>query len=277
MCGIAGLIDASRSTPPDRLAALAESMADTLAHRGPDDADIWVELESGIAFGHRRLSIIDLSPEGRQPMLSASGRFVLSYNGEIYNFLEIRRDLEALGENFRGNSDTEVLLATIDHWGLVGALERSNGMFAFSLWDRRERKLHLCRDRLGQKPLYYGWAGSSFVFGSELKALSAHPEFEGTIDRGALALLLRHGQVPSPHSIYRGIHKLPPGTLLSLPLDELKRGALPVPQPYWSARRAAEAGLADPFDGSPEEAVSRLNDLLAGPRWVRDGPAFWAS
>ncbi len=262
MCGIAGLVDASRSMPSDLLMALAEKMAATLAHRGPDDADTWVEPEAGVAFGHRRLSILDLSPEGRQPMLSANGRYVLSYNGEIYNFLEIRRDLEAMGENFRGSSDTEVLLAAIDRLGLSRALERSNGMFAFALWDRRERILHLCRDRLGQKPLYYGWAGSSFVFGSELKALSAHPEFERTIDRGALALLLRHGQVPAPHSIYQGIYKLPPGTLLNLPLDQLKRGDLPSPQPFWSARRAAEAGLADPFDGSPEEAVSHLGELL---------------
>ena len=262
MCGIAGFVETRSRRPAADSAKLAAVMGAALKHRGPDDAGVWTDDESGIAFGHSRLSIIDLSPEGHQPMTSACGRYVIAYNGEIYNFPQIRRDLEELGEEFRGHSDTEVLLTAISRWGLLAALERSNGMFAFSLWDRRERVLHLCRDRLGQKPLYYGWAGPTFIFGSELKALVAHPDFEGSVDRGALALFLRHGQVPSPHSIYQGIHKLPPGTLLSLPLDDLEHGEIEAPRPYWSAQEAAEAGLADPFTGDAQEAVTLLGDLL---------------
>ena len=262
MCGIAGFVETRSRRSATDSAELVAVMGAALKHRGPDDAGVWTDNESGIAFGHSRLSIIDLSPEGHQPMTSGCGRYVISYNGEIYNFPQIRRDLEELGEEFRGHSDTEVLLTAISRWGLLAALERSNGMFAFSLWDRRERVLHLCRDRLGQKPLYYGWAGPTFIFGSELKALVAHPDFEGSVDRGALTLFLRHGQVPSPHSIYQGIRKLPPGTLLSLPLDDLERGEIEAPRPYWSAREAAEAGLADPFTGDAQEAVTLLGDLL---------------
>jgi len=260
VCGIAGFLDLARATDAATLAARAARMADALAHRGPDDAGVWVDAAAGVALGHRRLAIIDLSPEGHQPMLSADGRYVVVFNGEIYNYRALRQELAARGHRFRGHSDTEVLLAAVSQWGLEGALARFNGMFAFALWDRQARRLTLARDRLGEKPLYYGWMGRTFLFGSELKALRAHPAFQGTIDRGALALYLRHGYVPAPYSIYRGIHKLPPATWLTL--APAQAGHLPAPVPYWSARAAAEQGLADPFPGSPAEAAALLEALL---------------
>jgi len=213
MCGIAGFIDLRRQTPSEELRAVATRMADTLRHRGPDSEGVWVDATVGIALAHRRLAIIDLSPTGHQPMVSGSGRFVIVYNGELYNFQELRRDLEQSAERvtFRGPSDTEVMLSCFDCWGVKASLPRFNGMFAFAVWDRQERVLHLSRDRMGEKPLYYGWSGRTLVFGSELKALCAYPEFHGEIDRDALVLYMRHNCVPAPHSIYRGIYKLPPG------------------------------------------------------------------
>lgn len=236
---------------------VAQQMSHTLLHRGPDDGGIWVDAEVGIALGHRRLSILDLSPEGHQPMHSVSGRYVIVFNGEIYNFLELRQELEALGHYFRGHSDTEVMLASFSQWGLERAIERFNGMFAFALWDRQERVLHLGRDRIGEKPLYYGCVGQTFLFGSELKALKAHPRFQAEINRDALALFVRHSCMPAPYSIYKGIYKLPPGTVLTWKGD----GDLTV-IPYWSAKEAAELGVAKPFVGSESEAVARLEALL---------------
>ena len=271
MCGITGFWKTSRQVSTDSLCAIAQQMSDTLLHRGPDDGGSWVDAEVGIALGHRRLAIVDLSPEGHQPMVSTDGRYVIVFNGEIYNFLELRCQLESLGHRFRGHSDTEVMLASFSQWGLDAAITRFNGMFAFALWDRQERVLHLGRDRLGEKPLYYGSMGQTFLFGSELKALKAHPDFQTEINRDALALFLRHNCVPAPYSIYQGIYKLPPGTVLSWNGVD----SHPTPVPYWSAKEAAELGIAEPFTGSELEAVSQLDALLqdaVGLRMVADVP-----
>ena len=191
-------------------------MVAQLRHRGPDDAGIWLEPDAGLALGHTRLAILDLSPAGHQPMVSADGRWVISYNGEIYNAAELATDLRALGCEFRGHSDTEVLLEAIAAWGFDRTLTRANGMFALAAWDRRERRLTLARDRLGKKPLYCWRSGYGLVFASELKALRAHPSFRAEIDRDALAQFLRFGWLPGPHTIYRGVSKLPPGTSLAV-------------------------------------------------------------
>src|SRR5580658_2596143 len=209
MCGIAGFWDRF----PERMEVLEDrvvSMTDTLRHRGPDDAGSFVDAEAGIALGSRRLAIIDLSAHGHQPMESSDGRYVVSYNGEIYNFAALRADLEGLGHRFRGSSDTEVLVASVQHRGVRDTLVRCNGMFGLAVWDRRDRQLHLARDRFGEKPLYYGWAGSVFLFGSELKALRAHPAFRADVDRDVLALYFRHNCVPAPYSIFKGIAQLRP-------------------------------------------------------------------
>ena len=258
MCGIAGFLDSTQSMTRDQLVATARRMTTSLRHRGPDGDGVWVDSARGIGLGHRRLAIIDLSPGGHQPMHSSCGRYVITFNGEIYNFKDLRHQLEALGHNFRGHSDTEVMLAAITQWGVESALEKFNGMFAFALWDRQEKALHLSRDRAGEKPLYYGWAGNTFLFCSELKALHQHPNFRAEIDRGALAAYLRHNYVPAPYSIYKGIHKLPPATFLTIRGNS--RDAFP--KPYWSAKTAAEDGSAHPFEGNEAEAIDRLDSLL---------------
>lgn len=245
-------------------------MISQLALRGPDDEGIWLDRNAGLALGHRRLSILDLSPQGHQPMLSPCGRYVIAFNGEIYNHLDLRRDLEASpqpgllpkGEKkevaWRGHADTETLLAAIAAWGLEATLKKCVGMFAFALWDRETRTLTLARDRLGEKPLYYGRQGDALLFGSELKALKAHPAFCSEIDRDALTLYLRHNYIPAPYSIYKGIFKLPPGTWV-----EIKEG-LKIGEPvvYWSAFAVAEMGQRSLFMGSEAEAVEELERLL---------------
>lgn len=264
MCGIAGFLNFSNWMSEDEAHAIVSHMTDTLWHRGPDDFGVWVDAEVGIVFGHRRLSILDLSPKGHQPMHSSCGRYTIIFNGEVYNFRKLRRDLEEVGKVFFGRSDTEVALEAISQWGLKNALRQFNGMFAFALWDHRERALHLVRDRIGKKPLYYGWMGKTFLFGSELKALRAHPDFETEVSRDALVLYLRHNCIPAPYCIYDGIYKLPPGMVLSICADrrpetgnqELK------PETYWSAKEIVEQGVANPFKGSEEDAVDHLADLL---------------
>jgi asparagine synthase (glutamine-hydrolysing) len=237
-------------------------MANTLHHRGPDDEGSWVDPQAGIALGFRRLSIIDLSPEGHQPMKSATGRYVVAFNGEIYNYADLRQELEnyPAGKAFRGHSDTEVMLAAIEHWGMDQAVRRFVGQFAFAVWDRQERLLHLGRDRIGEKPLYYGWMGETLLFGSELKALKASPAFRAEIDREALASYTRHGYVPAPYSIYKDIYKLIPGTLLTLSGAGPK--ALPTPVPYWSPTEVAETGAADPLADDTTTATDQLEALL---------------
>ncbi|MDP2830253.1 MAG: asparagine synthase (glutamine-hydrolyzing) [Sulfuricellaceae bacterium] len=257
MCGITGFLN---QTEVDQSSVIANRMADAIAHRGPDDAGIWVDAAAGIGLAHRRLSILDLSPAGHQPMISACGRYVIVFNGEIYNHLALRAAL--VTQVWRGHSDTETLLAAIAAWGIEAALTQCVGMFAFALWDRHERSLTLARDRLGEKPLYYGWVNGTFLFASELKALRIWPGFAADIDRDALALYMRHNYVPAPWSIYRGIWKLPPGTFLRVNAGDraLGRGE---PLPYWSARAVAEAGLAHPFAGDEREAALELERMLS--------------
>jgi asparagine synthase (glutamine-hydrolysing) len=263
MCGITGFIDLARMTDEASLQAIATSMTCTLHHRGPDDGGVWVDAAAGLALGSRRLAIVDLSPQGHQPMHSPGGRYVIAFNGEIYNFKALRHSLEQGGSGdapaFRGHSDTEVLLAAIERWGLVRAVEHLVGMFAFAVWDRDEHVLHLGRDRLGEKPLYYGWSGRTFLFGSELKALRAHPDFHATIDRQALLPYLRYGYIPAPGTIYDAFFKLPPGTILTIGRRD---APAPKPVPYWSIDHIVESGLANPFPGSDAEATDRLDALL---------------
>ncbi|HEV2068498.1 MAG TPA: asparagine synthase (glutamine-hydrolyzing) [Acidimicrobiales bacterium] len=260
MCGIAGFLDVAGTGSAPELEAVALSMADCLASRGPDDRGAWVDAGAGVAFGHRRLAVMDLSTAGRQPMVSGSGRYVLSFNGEVYNHRSLRRRLEAAGCSFRGSSDTEVLVEAIDRWGVERVLGQVNGMFAVAVWDRRDRTLQLARDRLGEKPLYYGRAGNTIVFASELRALKAHPSFSGEIDEGALRLFLRLGYIPSPQCIYRGLSKLPPGTVITVPPG--RAGDLPEPVPYWSLAEVVAEALAHPFTGSEGEAGDELDALV---------------
>ena len=258
MCGIVGLVGRSSVWDARRLEAIAQSMGDTMHHRGPDDQGVWCAAHAGVALAHRRLSILDVSSCGHQPMLSRDERHVVIFNGEIFNFRELRSRLKTLGHLFRSDSDTEVLIESIAEWGVKRALQDVVGMFAFAVWDREKQVLVLARDRMGEKPLYYGWVGSSFVFASELKALRAHPAWKGEIDREALTLYLRHGYVPGPRTIYQGIHKLQPGCLLRM-IDSAP-GALPSPERYWSLEEAA-AHPPQSFR-SDDEAVDALERLL---------------
>ncbi len=260
MCGIVGFLCSTPETADEELRRLVSAMAATLRHRGPDGRGVWTDARAGVALGHTRLAILDLSPAGNQPMQSSCGRYVLVYNGEVYNHRELRKELEGRGRRFRGRSDTETLLEAIAEWGLEPTLRRCVGMFAFALWDRHRQELTLVRDRLGIKPLYYGWCGGTFFFASELKALRVHPDFTAELDREAVSLLLRHNYVPAPWSIYRGIAKLRPGTVVTVRPD--RRGVLPQPQAYWSLEEVARAGREQPFRGSEEEAVERLEELL---------------
>jgi len=263
MCGISGLVTATPARE-DALRQTAMRMADTLRHRGPDDAGIWCDADAGVAVAHRRLSILDLSPAGHQPMHSPNGRYAVVFNGEIYNFEELRSDLEHAGVApvWRGHSDTEVLLAAISAWGLDHALTQLVGMFAFALWDRATQSLHLARDRMGEKPLYYGWAGDAFLFGSELKALKAAPQFDATVNRDALSSFVKRGWVPAPHSIYRDAKKLPPGTSLTLSPHGLATHGWPEPRPYWSLTQAVCAAKETLFQGSEPDAVAALDQAL---------------
>ena len=268
MCGIAGLIS-SRPIEPFHLCR----MTDTIAHRGPDDEDHWIDDEAGVGLGFRRLAIVELSPAGRQPMASADGRFVVTFNGEIYNHAAIRRELdEGAVRSWRGHSDTETLVEAIRTWGLRPAIERCVGMFAIALWDRRTRRLHLIRDRFGEKPLYYGWVGGDFVYGSELKSFRAHPGFDNPVDREALGLLASRGYIPAPLSIYRRIFKLDPGCILTLnaagartPLEAPPRPDAPGDEirmeRYWRYRDVVADGLRDPF-GSEADALEGLDHVL---------------
>lgn len=266
MCGISGFLSfpsAWRSKAEAQLACVA--MMNGITHRGPDSDGHWLDEARGIALGHRRLAIVDLSPAGQQPMASACGRFVVVYNGEIYNHISLRHDLEAADRapHWRGHSDTETLLAAISAWGLEKTLQRCIGMFAIALWDREKLTLTLARDRLGEKPLYFGWQGQGdnavFLFGSELKALRAHRAFKAPINRDALALYLRHNYIPAPHSIYQGIHKLIPGSWLTVSLAE----PIAEPRRYWSALDASTAAVKHGHLAlSPEQAVNELESLL---------------
>ncbi len=277
MCGFAGFLGFG-ALGVDRVPVTAQKMGDAIRHRGPDDSGVWHDESGQIALVHQRLSILDLSPAGHQPMVSPSGRYVVAFNGEIYNHLALRRELEKTTPpvgGWRGHSDTETLLAGIDAWGLESTLTRAVGMFALALWDRQTHVLSLARDRLGEKPLYFGWQGQGqrrvFLFGSELGALKAHPQFAAPIDRGALALLMRHNYIAAPHSIHQGIAKLEPGTILRVSLAAQE----PQVQRYWDFLATARAGRAQPFAGSPEQAVDALGALMKeaiGQQMVADVP-----
>jgi asparagine synthase (glutamine-hydrolysing) len=264
MCGFVGFLGGVSSYGQAGDEAMLKRMADTITYRGPDDAGYWCDGDHRVGLGHRRLSIVDLSPAGHQPMQSPSGRYMIAFNGEIYNHTLLRQTLEVTGQapTWRGHSDTETLLAGFDAWGIQSTVERAIGMFAFAVWDRYTSTLTLGRDRLGEKPLYYGWQGQGkdavFLFGSELKALRAHPAFDCNINRGALSLYLRHNYIPAPYSIYEGIDKLLPGSLLTVSLQQREPKVLA----YWSGAQTAVSGVANAFVGGAEQAVDALEVLL---------------
>jgi len=253
MCGISGFLKFGGGDAAT-LRAEAGAMSDCLRHRGPDDSGLWINAESGIALGFRRLAIIDLSPAGAQPMTSASGRYVIVFNGEVYNYRGLRAELP---RNYRGHSDTEVILAAIEEWGLRAALDRFVGMFAFALWDNAERTLTLVRDRAGVKPLYYAHSGKSLLFGSELRAIESHPDFDRTIDRGAVALYARYGFIPAPWSIYSDARKLRPGSMLTITSNGEATESV-----WWNAAEVAERAAAKPFDGDETAALDVLDEYL---------------
>ncbi len=265
MCGIAGILLAPRAADPRALASVG-AMAASLHHRGPDGGGVWLDREAGIALGHRRLAIVDLSEAGRQPMLSHEGALVATYNGEIYNFATLRPELEALGHRFRGHSDTEVMLAAFESFGIEAALRRFAGMFAIGLWDRGSRMLHLIRDRLGKKPLYVAAIDGGLIFASELKALLAFPGFKPEIDQTALAMVLRYGYVPERHCIWKGVLKVPPGAMLSVSADDLHAAGAErlreCVRPWWSLAEAALAGQRDLLDATQAESEDALDQLL---------------
>lgn len=270
MCGIVGFWSKGKVN-----ASIIERMSQQILHRGPDDSGIWMSEENGIALAHRRLSVIDLSAAGHQPMISPCGNYVLVYNGEIYNHEELRSDLEKDGGGFdwRGHSDTETLLAGLRHWGIENTLPKLNGMFAFALWDRKKRRLFLARDRMGEKPLYYGRNRNTFFFASELKSLSAHTDWQGNVDRNALTLFIRHNYIPAPWTIYQGISKLLPAHFIVVQEDGTK---ITKPQCYWDLQQVAEkgvltqakdeAGLIDELDNNLRDAIKRrmVSDVPLG-------------
>ena len=258
MCGIAGMVDWRAATSADALRSIADAMIETVRHRGPDAGDVWVEAEGGVALGQRRLAIIDLSPGGAQPMHSADRRFVITFNGEIYNYRDIRRELQAAGHSMRSDSDTEVLLEACALWGVEAAIERAIGMFAFALWDRKTRSLTLARDRLGIKPLYYAASPERILFASQLKAFRPAPHWKPTIDEDAVVGYLRHAYIAQPRTIYREAEKLAPGHILTL-----REGSTPSPKCFWDLRGIAVAGQRrnDPVP-DPREAADRLDALL---------------
>ena len=264
MCGIAGFLAAGGFLRTDAQ-QIIEAQTRTLLHRGPDDSGTWLDPDAGVALGHRRLSILDLSMAGHQPMVSASGRYVIILNGEIYNHLEIRARLQSAESApcWRGHSDTETLLGSFDRWGIEFTLGLSMGMFAFAVWDRNEKMLTLARDRMGEKPLYYGRHGGSFIFGSELKALRVHPGFRAAIDRDVLAGYMRHGYIRAPQCIYEHTFKLLPGTYLHLPANQPLGSMPPSPKNYWSLGEAVDQGCRDPFRRRRRRDAARvLEDLL---------------
>src|SRR6476620_2164961 len=266
MCGITGIFQDQRASRPGDLAAIGQLTA-SLRHRGPDAEGFWFDRDAGVALGHRRLAIVDLTDAGRQPMLSESGRFVITFNGEIYNHSALRLELQCLGQRFIGSSDTEVLLAMIERWGLEKALSRSNGMFAIGLWDRHNRILHLARDRMGKKPLYVARTRDAVVFASELKAIAALPEFVPEINPRAIAEFLTQGWLSDEHCIWRNAFKLPPGSILSFAAGDLVglRDAAELrtrAYSWWSLIDVARNGRTNPATADDRELVSHLDDLL---------------
>ncbi len=273
MCGFAGILGRAAN------AELVRRMADVVKHRGPDDGGVWVDVTAQIALSHRRLAIVDLSASGKQPMQSHCQRYIISFNGEIYNHLDLRKKLQDgmhLAAAWRGHSDTETLLACISAWGIEKTLQSLVGMFAFAVWDVKARSLTLARDRMGEKPLYYGLVHGSLVFASELKSIQLVPGFQADIDRGALALQLRHSYIPDPYCIYRGIKKMMPGSWLTVSMNQLSSASLPQPANYWSALDVAKAGTQQPLHfASDRDAIAALDFRLRegiGLQMVADVP-----
>lgn len=276
MCGIAGFYSKNK-TNKDALNAIGHAMENALSHRGPDDHDVWQDADLPLVLAHRRLSILDLTQEGHQPKASPSGRYIISYNGEVYNYLEIQQELEGHGVRFSGRSDTEVMLAAFDHWGVNLSLQKFGGMFAFALWDRQEKKLHLVRDRFGKKPLYIGWGGTSLIFASELKAFHQHPDFEAAIDRNVLASYMRFSYICAPYSIFKDVWQLLPGARLTLDLPTLSHGTdlSKMMEPYWNIKTALEdskAQMADISDAKAKENLKTLIEKCVKQRMISDVP-----
>ncbi|WP_417439213.1 asparagine synthase (glutamine-hydrolyzing) [Idiomarina sp.] len=261
MCGFSGFFSNQNSRTDAPL--ILQRQASTIEHRGPDDSGIWFDEQSGIGFAHRRLSILELSSAGHQPMISNDNRYVIAFNGEIYNHLELRGQLNSRNPEivWNGHSDTETLLNCFAYWGVEETLKASVGMFAFSLWDKKEQQLTLARDRLGEKPLYWGWCGDTLLFGSELKALKAHPDFDSEINRDALALLLRHNYIPAPHTIYQKIEKLPAGHFVQIKKNDRQLDVSP--KPYWHLKSVIENCIANPFLGNDADAVNLLEERIS--------------
>jgi asparagine synthase (glutamine-hydrolysing) len=257
MCGIAGFL-CPHNFDPDSAKTVAISMRDALVHRGPDDAGLWMDVSNGVVMTHRRLSILDLSSAGHQPMVSPTGRFVICFNGEIYNHLDLRRQLARSA--WSGGSDTETIMACIEEWGLITTLKRCVGMFALALWDREERRLALSRDRLGEKPLYYGWQGKTFLFASELKAIKRHPDFLPEINRKVIPRFLKLGYIPGPESIWKGIYKLEPGCVVWINTDNSERSI--EREKYWSLSEVIASGRRHPFQGNLVDATDELEERL---------------
>lgn len=265
MCGIAGIFLRPEKSDPRKLATIAHLTA-TLQHRGPDASGTWIDADGGIALGHRRLAIVDLSEAGKQPMLSRNKNLVMSFNGETYNFAELRRRLEESHYRFRGHSDSEVMLAAFERFGIEASLPQFSGMFALGIWDRRTRTLHLMRDRMGKKPLYVATVPDGIVFASELKAIRAYPGFEPRIDRHAIAMVLQHGFIPDHSCIWEGVFKLPPGSILSITADDLATGSAPhlrqKARRWWQLATTAEKGQQNLLTASPAELEAELDQLL---------------
>jgi asparagine synthase (glutamine-hydrolysing) len=264
MCGFAGFLEFAPARSRDESVRLVEQMTNRLTHRGPDDHGQWLNESGTVAMGHRRLSILDTSQHGHQPKMSPCGRFVLAYNGEVYNHLEIRRELRQGGATFRGQSDTETIVAGFSEWGITGTIERCIGMFAMAVWDTREQSLTLIRDRLGIKPLYYGLSNGSFLFGSELKALRVHPAFDAELNRGAISRFLQHSYVPTPHTVHSNFRKLPAGSALTISASKklTSNADLPSVNVWWEAKSVAQQSLVNPVSDPHDEMVERLDELL---------------
>ena len=266
MCGIAGFIGEDRCNDRNHHGTIVQMM-NAIKHRGPDSEGYWHNSEFNVCFGHRRLSIIDLSTHGHQPMISYSDRYVIVFNGEIYNHLLLRENLRVSGADiaWRGHSDTETLLACIDTWGLEKTIKKCSGMFAIALFDKKDNVVYLVRDRMGEKPLYYGVQEGFFLFGSELKALKQHPSFQGEIDRNSLALQLKYNYIPTPRSIYKGISKLAPGTILKVDVSSKYTNieAVGSPVAFWSLKEVAINAQSNIYTGNTIEAINDLDKLLS--------------
>ncbi|SVB64995.1 uncharacterized protein METZ01_LOCUS217849, partial [marine metagenome] len=268
MCGLVGFLY-NKYKVDSEISSQLLSMTRSISHRGPDDDGFWIDEKSRVALGHRRLSVLDLSSAGHQPMHSKSGRYVIAFNGEIYNHLSLRETLDSVSNNaieWIGHSDTETLLSCFETWGIDVTLEKISGMYSIALYDTKHDSLYLIRDRMGEKPLYYGWSGDVFLFSSELKPLKKFHGFSGEIDRNVLALFLKYDYVPSPYSIYKGIKKLPQGSYVKISManNSWSREYIQDPNYYWSMSDIAQSGKgAKRFKGSDKDAIQKLDDLLS--------------